>query len=83
MSGDELAMIRRRHQIAVEMYGTDLGVQDHDREYLAFIGDRDRADLLAEVDHLRTALEMIAGLRPCRDNLLGDKDIARIALGEK
>ena len=33
-----------------------------------------------ERDFLRGALEMIAGLRQCVDNLMSDKDIAREAL---
>ena len=37
-------------------------------------------DLRIEIERLRAALEMIAGVRPCPDNLLGNADIARIAL---
>lgn len=33
-----------------------------------------------EVQALRNALEMIAGIRPCPDNLLGNVDIALMAL---
>lgn len=35
----------------------------------------------AHRDRLRKALEMIAGERPCIDNLMGNVDIARAALG--
>jgi hypothetical protein len=33
-----------------------------------------------DITRLRMALEMIAGRRPCPDNLLGNADIARLAL---
>ena len=36
--------------------------------------------LLAERDAFRYALEMIAGIRPCADTLMGNADIARAAL---
>ena len=41
------------------------------------------ARLTAERDELRMALEMIAGTRQCFDNLMSDKDIARVALKGK
>ncbi len=34
----------------------------------------------AEIERLRAALEMICGRRPCPDNLLGNADIARLAI---
>jgi hypothetical protein len=36
--------------------------------------------LLAERDAMKEALEMIAGIRPCVDVLMGNVDIARAAL---
>ena len=39
--------------------------------------------LRAEVAALRAALRIIAGEEQCRDNLLGNSDIARIALHGK
>jgi hypothetical protein len=36
--------------------------------------------LLAELERLREALSIIAGEQACADNLLGNADIARIAL---
>jgi hypothetical protein len=35
---------------------------------------------IAEIERLTAALEIIAGRRACPDNLLGDKDVARLAL---
>ena len=35
-----------------------------------------------EVQALRGALEMIAGMRPCPDSLMGNADIARAALAQ-
>jgi hypothetical protein len=37
-------------------------------------------ELNATIDRYRAALEIIAGVRPCVENLMGDKDIARAAL---
>ena len=37
-------------------------------------------DLCGEVDHLRQALRIIAGLEQCADNLMGNADVARAAL---
>lgn len=43
-----------------------------------------RADILARrVEGLEAALEMIAGKRPCIDNLMGNVDIALAALKQK
>ena len=39
--------------------------------------------LRTERDWLRVALETIAGDRPCVDNLMSDKDIARAALQQQ
>lgn len=41
---------------------------------------QDAVKLQKECEILRTALEMIAGKRPCIDNLMGNADIAREAL---
>ncbi|HEY4355979.1 MAG TPA: hypothetical protein VGN16_09545 [Acidobacteriaceae bacterium] len=38
--------------------------------------------LVAENEKLVAALEIIAGNRPCADNLMGNVDIARAALGQ-
>lgn len=38
--------------------------------------------LLDERDAFRCALEMIAGIRPCADTLMGNADIARAALAQ-
>lgn len=35
------------------------------------------------IDALREALEMIAGIRPCADALMGNADIARAALAQE
>lgn len=40
-------------------------------------------DAAAEIARLRAALRIIAGEEQCRDNLLGNSDIARIALHGK
>lgn len=45
-----------------------------------FAYDNDLDVAADEIERLRAALEMIAGKRPCPDNLLGNDDIARIAL---
>lgn len=37
----------------------------------------------AEITRLTTALEMIAGNRPCPDNLLGNADLAKAALEKR
>lgn len=39
--------------------------------------------LLAERDALKEALEMLAGIRPCPDMLMGNVDIARAALAQE
>ena len=40
----------------------------------------DPASVAWELHRLRSALRVIAGEQPCADNLLGNADIARIAL---
>ena len=42
--------------------------------------DEEIERLRLDNERLRAALEMIAGVRQCHDNLLGNADIARIAL---
>lgn len=39
------------------------------------------AEAAAEIERLRAALEMVAGLRQCADNLMSNVEIAREALG--
>ena len=43
---------------------------------------RDVAEAAAEIKRLREALELIAGDRPCLDNLMGNVDVARAALAK-
>ena len=38
------------------------------------------SELATENEKMRVALEMIAGMRPCPDSLMGNADIARAAL---
>lgn len=40
-------------------------------------------ELATENQRLRVALEMIAGIRPCADVLMGNADIARAALAQE
>ena len=37
---------------------------------------------MSSIDKIKAALEMIAGIRQCPDNLMGNADIARTALPE-
>jgi hypothetical protein len=37
----------------------------------------------SRIEELESALEIIAGKRPCPDNLMGNADIARQALSDK
>lgn len=45
--------------------------------------ERTRTSWEKENGRMRDALEIIAGIRPCSDNLLGNADIARLALEQE
>ena len=49
-------------------------------ERMLNLSARQVVQLRVEVERLRVALEIIAGLRPCIDNLMSNADIARAAL---
>lgn len=62
----------RDHQTQLDMDGVMVGVS---RQAID--------EVLAEIERLRAALAIIAGEKPSPDNLLGNADIARIALHGK
>ena len=71
-----MSSVTRYHVPRYHMVEGDSDV--HTDRIVVLAADYDALE--AENERLREALEIIAGERQCVDNLLGDKDIAELAL---